>query len=390
MIANTYNRLPISFVYGEGVWLFDEQGNKYLDGVAGIAVNTLGHGHPKLVQAISKQAQKLIHTSNLYQIQSQETLAKKLAQISDMKEVFFCNSGAEANEAAIKISRLWGNNKQYQNPQIVVFENAFHGRTMATLSATANSKVQKGFAPLLRGFLRSPINDIEALRNIFSANPEITAVLIEPVQGEGGVYTLELDFIQELRKLCDENDALLMFDEVQCGVARTGNWFAYQQYNVKPDVLTLAKGLGGGVPIGACLTCGKASGVLKPGNHGTTFGGNPLVCAAALAVISAIEEENLLANSTNVGNYLLEQLKLKLKIFENENQKLIYRGKGLMLGVEWFEPITDLPKVALSKQLLTNVTHDKVIRILPPLIFNKDNVDEFINRLIASIKLIYI
>lgn len=393
MISNTYNRLPISFSKGNGVWLYCADGNKYLDAVSGIAVNTLGHNHPKLVKAISEQAAKLIHTSNLYQIVEQEKLAQKLTQISTMSEAFFCNSGAEANEAAIKISRLWGSQKEYLKPQIVVFENAFHGRTLATLSATANSKIQKGFAPLVQGFLRAPINDIPAIQNIFKNNQEITAVLIEPIQGEGGVLPISTEFLQELRKICDEKDALLMFDEVQCGIGRTGKWFAFQNAKVKPDVLTLAKGLGGGLPIGACLTTGKAQGILKPGNHGTTFGGNPMVANAALTVLNTVEDEGLLKNAEVVGEYIKNSLQEKLTLWvQNKfpDKKIIVRGKGLMIGVEWFEAISELPKVALSEKLLINVTHENVIRILPALIFSKDDAQEFIKRICASIDKVYI
>lgn len=385
MIANTYNRLPISFTHGEGVWLYDEQGNKYLDGVSGIAVNTLGHSHPKLVNAIIEQSSKLIHTSNLYRIESQEILATKLAEFAQMQEVFFCNSGAEANEAAIKISRLWGNIKKYQKPQIVVLENAFHGRTMATLSATGNKKIQKGFEPLVDGFIRIPINDINALHNVFDSNSEISAVLIEPIQGEGGINTISQEFLQELQNLCDQHETLLMLDEVQCGIARTGKWFAFLHYQIQPDVLTIAKGLGGGVPIGACLTSKRAAGLLEPGSHGTTYGGNPLVCSAALAVINTIIDEDLFSNVTETSNILVEQLINKLIPIAGDQQKINIRGQGLMLGVEWNEPIIDLPKIALQEYLLTNVVSQKIIRILPPLILSKENAIDLVDRLCNSI-----
>ena len=306
---NTYSRLPVAFTHGEGVWLWDESGKKYLDALAGIAVSTLGHGHPGLTRAIAEQSARLIHTSNLYQIAEQERLAEKLREISGTDAVFFCNSGCEANEAAIKLARLHGHGNGVDSPAIVVMDKAFHGRTLATLSATGNRKVQAGFEPLVPGFVRVPLNDIAAVRQVAAQDKSVVAVLVEPIQGEGGINVSTIQYLRDLRELCDRQGWLLMVDEVQCGLGRTGKWFVYQHAGIQPDVVLLAKGLASGVPIGACLARGAAAGVFKPGTHGSTFGGNPLACAAALATLQAIEEEGLMENASRIGAILLDGLR---------------------------------------------------------------------------------
>src|SRR5258707_13607909 len=306
---NTYSRIPVAFTHGKGVWVWDHSGKKYLDALAGIAVNTLGHGHPGLTRAIAEQSARLIHASNLYQIAQQERLAEKLAKISGTDAVFFCNSGWEANEAAIKLARLHGHGKGIESPGIVVMDKAFHGRTLARLSATGNRKVQQGFEPLVRGFVRVPFNDIESVRQVASHDKNVVAVLVEPIQGEGGINISAMQYLRDLREICDSQGWLLMVDEVQCGLGRTGKWFVYQHAGIKPDVVLLAKGLASGVPIGACLARGAAAGVFKPGTHGSTFGGNPLACAAALATLAAIEEEGLMKNAERVGGILLAGLR---------------------------------------------------------------------------------
>lgn len=386
-LASTYNRLPVTFTHGEGVWLYDVAGNRYLDALAGIAVNTLGHAHPVLVKAIAEQAGRLIHTSNIYQVPAQEILAEKLCTLSGMSSAFFCNSGAEANEAAIKLSRLWAQKKEVQNPGIVVFEQAFHGRTLATLSATGNSKVQKGFAPLVRGFHRAPFNDLVAVKQIVETTPDVVAVMLETIQGEGGIHSATPEFLKGLQQLCDERDLLLILDEVQCGIGRTGDWFAFQSYGIKPDVLTLAKGLGGGIPIGATLMSGRAEGLFKPGNHGSTFGGNPLAVTAARTVLEVIEKENLLINAANVGNLLQKTLKEVLgTAFPSELKGLKeVRGRGMMIGVEWGTPIPNLARMALNEKLLINVTHETVIRLLPPLIFGESHIAPLVERLVLAL-----
>ncbi|MEQ1598099.1 MAG: aspartate aminotransferase family protein [Methylotenera sp.] len=384
-LMNTYGRQPITFTHGEGVWLFDAEGNKYLDALAGVAVNGLGHAHPKMVKAISAQVAKLIHVSNIYHIAEQEALADKLAEISGMDKVFFCNSGCEANEAAIKLARLYGHNKGIEAPEIIVMERSFHGRTMATLSATGNRKAQAGFEPLVSGFIRVPYDDIEAVKAIASRKNNVVAILVEPVQGEGGVH-IPADvaaYLQGLRKLCDDNGWLMMLDEVQTGIGRTGTWFAFQHSKMSPDVMTLAKGLGSGVPIGACVAKGVAAGVFTPGKHGSTFGGNPLATMAGLTTLKAIEEEKLRENAQQMGDLICNGLRAALHGLAGV---VVIRNAGLMIGIELDRPCADLVKMALEDKLLINVTAEKVVRLLPPLIINQAEANELVTRLVALIK----
>ncbi len=381
-LMNTYARLPVAFVRGEGVWLWDEAGNRYLDALAGVAVNGLGHAHPGLTEAISDQAKALIHCSNIYQIRRQEALAEQLCQLSGMDNVFFCNSGCEANEAAIKLARLYGHGRGIHSPNIVVMENSFHGRTMATLSATGNRKVQAGFEPLLTGFVRVPYNDVEAVRRVAEHNHDVVAVLVEPIEGEGGVRVPNADYLHGLRQLCDQHGWLLMLDEVQTGIARTGKWFAFQHTDMVPDVLTLAKGLGSGVPIGACVARGAAASVFKPGNHGSTFGGNPLACAAGLATLAALQKENLLENARVIGQQIRDGLAQALS---GLNAVQAIRGEGLMIGVELDRPCGELVSLALSKGLLINVTAERVVRLLPPLVMNAEQAQLLVDMLSSLI-----
>ncbi len=368
-LMDTYNRLPVAFTHGEGAWLYDSDGKRYLDALAGIAVNTLGHAHPKLVQALAHQAGRLIHTSNLYRVPQQEALADKLAEISGLDEVFFCNSGCEANEAAIKLARLFGHGKGVDLPAIVVMEKAFHGRTLATLSATGSRKVQAGFEPLVSGFARVPYNDFPAVEQLGAHNKNVVAILLESIQGEGGINIADHDYLRALRRLCDERGWLLMLDAVQCGMGRTGKWFGHQHAGIQVDVLTLAKGLGAGVPIGACLAGGKAAGTFKPGNHGSTFGGNPFACTAGLTTIRAIEEEGLMAHAARIGEVIREGFRASLA---GTAGVVDVRGVGLMIGIELDRPCADLVRQALEAGLLINVTNDKVVRLLPPLIFSDE------------------
>lgn len=380
---NTYARLPVSFVRGEGAWLWDAEGKRYLDGLSGIAVNTLGHAHPRFTAALNGQIGKLIHCSNLYQVGEQELLADKLCSLSDMQEVFFCNSGCEANEAAIKLARLYGHQQDIESPAIIVMEKAFHGRTLATLSATGNRKVQAGFEPLVSGFVRVPYNDLEAIRHVAQHNSNVVAVLVEPIQGEGGIRTLDIAYLQQLRQICDEQNWLLMLDEVQCGIGRTGKWFAFQHAGIQPDVMTLAKGLGSGVPIGACLTAGKAAGLFKPGNHGSTFGGNPLACTAGLTTLNIVEQDKLLAHAESLGQFIREGIATALQGVSGVKE---IRGQGLMIGVELDKPCGDLVKNALAKGLLINVTADNVIRLLPPLVMSQDEARQLLDILCPLMK----
>jgi acetylornithine/N-succinyldiaminopimelate aminotransferase len=375
-LMNTYSRLPVTFTKGEGVWLWDEEGKRYLDALAGVAVCGLGHCHPKLVRAICSQAGTLIHTSNLYHIGKQEELAGRLAALSGMDNAFFCNSGAEANEAAIKLARLYGHGKNIDLPTIVVMEKSFHGRTMATLTASGNRKVQAGFEPLLTGFARVPYNDLEAVAQVAVHNKNIVAILVEPYQGEGGVNVPEANYLQGLRHLCDQNGWLLMLDEVQCGIGRSGKWFAFQHSGIIPDVITLAKGLGSGVPIGACLAKGIAAGVFKPGNHASTFGGNPLACSAALTTLEVIEEEDLLRNALEVGDFMRMMFRAQLADLPDISQ---IRGQGLMIGIELSRPCGELVKEALRQGLLINVTSDRVVRLLPPLVMQRSEAEQVVN-----------
>ena len=382
-LMNVYARLPIAFTHGQGAWLYDEQGRRYLDALAGIAVNTLGHGHPRLVKALAEQAGRLIHTSNLYQIREQERLADKLAALSGMQEVFFCNSGCEANEAAIKLARLYGHQKGIDQPAIIVMEKAFHGRTLATLSATGNRKVQAGFEPLVGGFVRVPFDDLAAVEAVAQNNANVVAVLFEPIQGEGGIRLAHDAYIQGLRRICDSKGWLLIVDEVQCGTARTGHWFAHQHAGVKPDVMTLAKGLGSGVPIGACLAAGAASGVFKQGNHGSTFGGNPFACVAALTTLSVIEEDVLMTHAFTLGEAIRSGLRKELAGIAAVTE---IRGDGLMIGIELERNCGELVERALAAGMLINVTADKVVRLLPPLIFSEAEAQELVTSLSRLIR----
>ncbi len=382
-VMNTYARLPVAFVRGEGAWLWDADGKRYLDGLSGIAVNTLGHAHPRLTAALTEQIGKLIHCSNVYQVPGQELLADKLCGLTGMEEVFFSNSGCEANEAAIKLARMFGHQRDIDNPCIIVMEKAFHGRTLATLSATGNRKVQVGFEPLVTGFVRVPYNDLAAVRQVAQHNSNVVAVLVEPIQGEGGIRTLDIDYLQQLRGLCDQQNWLLMLDEVQCGIARTGKWFAYQHAGILPDVMTLAKGLGSGVPIGACLTAGKAAGVFGPGNHGSTFGGNPLACTAGLTTLNVIEQDHLLAHADRLGRFMQHAFATQLA---GVTGVVEIRGQGLMLGIELAKPCGDLVKQALAQGLLINVTADNVIRLLPPLIMSQAEAQQLVDGLCPLIK----
>ncbi|MEW5967290.1 MAG: acetylornithine transaminase [Pseudomonadota bacterium] len=374
-LMNTYARQPVAFVRGEGAYLWDEAGKRYLDAVAGVAVNGLGHAHPKLVKAIADQAAAVIHTSNLYRVPRQEELADRLCALSGMDRVFFCNSGCEANEAAIKLARLYGHGKGIEVPTIIVMEKAFHGRTMATLTATGSRKIQAGFEPLLTGFARVPFNDLDAIRHVAEHNKSVVAVLVEVVQGEGGINILPADVLKELRAICDAHGWLLMLDEVQTGIGRTGTWFGFQHSGVMPDVMALAKGLGSGVPIGACLARGAAAEVFQPGNHGSTFGGNPLACAAALATLDAIESENLLENATQRGEAIRAGLRAALA---GVHGVVDIRGEGMMIGVELDRPCGELVGVARDAGVLINVTSDKVIRLVPPLIYGAAEVDALV------------
>lgn len=380
---NTYTRLPVAFTHGEGAWLFDETGKRYLDALAGIAVSTLGHNHPRLVRAIAEQAACVLHTSNLYRIPLQEELATAIAERAGMDEVFFCNSGCEANEAAIKLARLHGHRKGVELPTIIVMENAFHGRTLATLSATGNRKAQAGFEPLVSGFVRVPYKDLEAIRSIGQHNHNVVAVMLEMIQGEGGINVADEAFQRELRALCDERGWLLICDEVQCGIGRTGTWFGFQHAGIKPDVMTLAKGLGSGVPIGACVTGGLAKGLFGPGNHGSTFGGNPLACAAGLATVAEIDEQGLMANAVEIGNLIRTGLRDALNGVAGV---VDIRGRGLMIGVELDRPCGALVGQALDAGLLINVTADRVIRLLPPLIFSREEAGRLVELLAPLIR----
>jgi len=370
-----YTRQPVTFVRGEGAWLWDEQGIRYLDALAGIAVCGLGHAHPTVTTAICEQAAQLLHTSNLYGIAYQQALAEALVQITGLDSVFFGNSGAEANEAALKIARLYGHNLGVDSPTVIVTEGSFHGRTLATLTATGNPKVQAGFAPLLEGFIRVPYNDIEAIAEVAAQHREVVAVLVEPILGEGGIVIPAADYLPKLRTLCDRHNWLLMLDEIQSGMGRTGKWFAYQHTGIFPDVLTVAKSLGNGVPIGACVAGSKVAEILQPGTHGSTFGGNPLVCRAALAVIQTIEQDNLPQRAEKLGQRFSQGLKTALANVVGVRE---IRVKGLMIGIELDKPCGELVAKARKQQLLINVTAERVVRLLPPLILSKSQADDII------------
>ena len=382
-VMNTYARLPVAFSHGDGSWVTDTDGRIYLDALSGIAVSTLGHNHPELVAAIAAQAGRLLHTSNLYRMPQQEQLADKLTSLAGMEEVFFCNSGCEANEAAIKLARMYGHHLGVESPAIIVMEKAFHGRTMATLSATGNRKTQAGFEPLVSGFVRVPYSDLAAIQAIAEHNKSVVAVMLEIVQGEGGINIADVEYQRALRQLCDENGWLLICDEVQCGMGRTGTWFGFQHAGIRPDVVTLAKGLGGGVPIGACLTSGKAAGLFKPGNHGSTFGGNQLATTAALTTIDVVEKAQLIANAETVGKLIRDGLAHALAGLPSV---VDIRGQGLMIGIELDRPCGELVARALEAGLLINVTADKVVRLLPALTFSPDEGRELVARLSSLIR----
>ena len=375
---NTYGRLPVSFVKGNGAYLQDDKGNQYLDALTGIAVCGLGHAHPKVAQALSEQGQTLVHTSNLYDIPHQTRLAERLCALSGMDNAFFCNSGAEANEAAIKLARLKGNRAGNLTPSVVVVEGSFHGRTMATLTATGNRKVHAGFEPLLGGFVRAPFDDIEAIQAIADNNPGVVAVLVEPILGEGGIHIPDNGYLPALRKICDQQGWLLMLDEVQTGNARTGEYFAYQHSNCLPDIVTTAKGLGNGVPIGACLARGEAAELFVPGNHGSTFGGNPLACAAAHAVLDVIEEEDICGQAKLQGQRIVDGLRTALA---GNNSVTEVRGLGMMIAVELNNDAPSLVSDALEDGLLINVTQGNIVRLLPPLNLSNEEADELVNKL---------
>ncbi|MFM8548939.1 MAG: aspartate aminotransferase family protein [Betaproteobacteria bacterium] len=382
-LMNTYAQQPVAFTHGDGAWLFDSRGRRYLDCLSGIAVNTLGHNHPRLVAALREQIGKVIHVSNLFVHPLRDQLANLLIERSGMTNVFFCNSGLEANEAAIKIARKYGHDRGIALPQIVVYDKSFHGRSLATLSATGNEKVQKGFEPLVEGFVRVPLNDTAAIRRAANDHPNIVAVFVEAIQGEGGIQPAHQDYLRELRRLCDEKKWLLMIDEVQCGMGRTGRWFAHQWAGVLPDVMPLAKGLGSGVPIGAVVAHGAAAEVFQPGNHGTTFGGNPLAMRAGIATIQAMEEQGLLASAADVGGFIIDSIR---QHFSGNPGLVEVRGQGLMIGIELDRGCSDLVGRALEAGLVLNVTADRVVRLLPPLIFTREHASTLLERLIPLIQ----
>ncbi|QID18236.1 aspartate aminotransferase family protein [Nitrogeniibacter mangrovi] len=382
-VMNTYGRLPVAFSHGEGSYLFDTDGKRYLDALAGIAVSTLGHNHPDLVQAIAAQAARVLHTSNLYRIPAQEALADRLAALSGMESVFLCNSGCEANEAAIKLARYYGHKRGVEKPAIVVMEHAFHGRTLATLSATGNRKVQAGFEPLVSGFVRVPFDDLHAVEQVALSNHDVVAVMLEPIQGEGGIHVAHLDYLKALRRICDQHEWLLIVDEVQCGIGRTGKWFGHQWAELRPDVMTLAKGLGSGVPIGACLAAGRAQDVFGPGNHGSTFGGNPLACTAALTTLEVLARDELLANASLRGQQIRDAI---AQAFDRVEGVVAIRGEGLMIGIELDRPCGALVGQALEAGLLINVTAERVVRLLPPLTFTEADAAALIDGIVPLIR----
>lgn len=382
-LMSTYGRLPISFVRGEGYWLEDRDGRRYLDAISGVGVTALGHAHPAVTEAICRQASQVIHTSNLYQIELQEKLAERLCAVSDMERVFFCNSGAEANEAAIKLARLYGRHRGIERPVIVVMEGAFHGRTMATLTASGNRKIQAGFEPLLNGFARAPYGDLEALRSIARNTPEVVAVLLEPVQGEGGLRRPPEGYLRALQNLCEAQQWLLMLDEVQTGNGRTGRYFAYQHEGVVPDVVTTAKGLGNGLPIGACMARGIAAELFQPGNHGSTFGGNPLACAAGIAVLDTLRDQRIVEQVEIRGRQLVSGLRERLGALP---AIVDLRSHGLMVGIELNRPCGELVNEALAAGLLINVTAERVVRLLPPLIIDEAGIEQLLDKLVPLLE----
>ncbi|MFC5498863.1 aspartate aminotransferase family protein [Caenimonas terrae] len=380
---NTYGRVPIALSHGQGLRVWDVNGKSYLDGLGGIAVNTLGHNHPKLVPALQDQIGKIIHSSNYYHVPNQEKLAAKLVELSGMTNVFFCSTGLEANEAALKLARKFGHDRGIERPEIVVYEKAFHGRSIATLSATGNEKVQKGFGPLVEGFIRVPLNDIGALKAATEGNPNVVAVFFETIQGEGGINAMRIEYLQQVRELCDQKNWLLMIDEVQCGMGRTGKWFAFQWAGIVPDVMPLAKGLGSGVPVGAVVAGPKAANIFQPGNHGTTFGGNPLAMRAGVETIRIMEEDGLLENAARVGAHLKGALARELGGLDGVVE---VRGQGLMIGVELARPCSVLTTRAAEAGLLISVTADTVIRLVPPLIITIAEADEIVALLVPLVK----
>jgi len=380
---NTYGRLPIALSHGQGVRVWDVNGKQYLDALAGIAVNTLGHNHPKLVPALQDQVSKIIHSCNYYHVPNQERLAATLAELSGLTNAFFCCTGLEANEGAIKLARKFGHDRGIERPEIVVYEKAFHGRSIATLSATGNEKVQKGFGPLVEGFIRVPLNNIEALKKATEGNKNVVAVFFETIQGEGGINPMRIDYLQQVRKLCDERDWLLMIDEVQCGMGRTGKWFAHQWAGIVPDVMPLAKGLGSGVPIGAVVAGPKAANIFQPGNHGTTFGGNPLAMRAGVETIRIMQEDGLLENAAKVGAHLKDALAREFGGLPGVKE---IRGQGLMIGIELDRPCNVLTTQAAEAGLLISVTADNVVRLLPPLIMTQSEADEVVTLLAPLVK----
>ncbi len=382
-VMNTYGRLPIALERGQGCRVWDVNGKEYLDALGGIAVNTLGHNHPKLVPALQEQVAKLIHCSNYYHVPGQEQLAAQLVELSGMSNVFFCNSGLEANEAALKIARKFGVDKGIAKPQIVVYEKAFHGRSIATMSATGNPKIHSGFGPLVEGFIRVPLNDIDAIRQATEGNPDVVAVFFETIQGEGGINPMRAEYLRQLRALCDERGWLMMIDEVQCGMGRTGKWFAHQWAGIVPDVMPLAKGLGSGVPVGAVVAGPRAANVLQPGNHGTTFGGNPLAMRAGIETIRIMQEEGLLENAARVGAHLKAALQNALGHLPGVKE---IRGQGLMLGIELDRPCGPLLGRAAEAGLLMSVTADSVIRLVPALILTSAEADEIVARLVPLVQ----
>ncbi len=385
-VMNTYGRLPMALSHGRGCWVWDTDGKRYLDALGGIAVNTLGHAHPKLVPALQEQIAKLIHTSNYYQVPLQEQLAAKLCALSGLNAAFFCNSGLEANEGALKIARKYGHDKGIERPEVIVYERAFHGRSIATLSATGNPKVQKGFEPLVEGFVRVPLNDLAAVEKVASSNPNVVAVFLETIQGEGGINAARWEYLQGLRRICDERGWLLMLDEVQCGIGRTGKWFAHQWAGIQPDVMPLAKGLGSGVPIGAIVVGPKAVNVLGPGNHGTTFGGNPLAMRAGVETLRIMEEEGLLANAAAVGEVLTGALRSGLAAEIADGRVKDIRGAGLMIGVELDRPCGVLLGRAAEAGLLISVTADSVIRLVPSLIMTAEEAQQVAALLVPLVR----
>ena len=382
-VMNTYARQPVAFVRGQGVWLYDAADKKYLDALAGIAVNTLGHNHPRLVRALTEQIGRVIHTSNLFENPLQEQAADRIAAITGLDEVFFCNSGLEANEAAIKVARKYGHDRGVAEPAIIVMEKAFHGRSLATLSATGSRKVQAGFEPLVQGFVRVPLNDLEAMRQVAAHNKNVVAVFIEPIQGEGGINVSRLEYLRGLKEICDQQQWLFMSDEVQCGLGRTGKWFVYQHAGIQPDVVPLAKGLASGVPVGACVVGNRAKGVFKPGNHGSTFGGNPLAMCGVVTTLDTIKDEGLLENATKVGDAIRNGLAAALAGLPGVVE---VRGMGMMIGAELDRPCGEIVKTALARGLVVNVTADNVIRLLPPLVMNEVEGRQVVERLAPIVR----